>query len=211
MRILITVICFLMTGFYSIAEENMDTDFQTQINEILSQLVQKDNRLVNVTNRIGNTALNLLVKSDNVEAIRELISAGADVNKANDEGDTPLISLACYNSTTYNVEIAAILMDNGADINAQEDVNNLTALHCAIMEQQIPLVLFLLDQEGVDLFLADDDGDTALHMLAYVGIIGINSNIEGMDQEEIIEHLKSLIEGHDAFDEDSSEPVFQNI
>lgn len=199
------IICFLMISFYSIAEEtDMDVEFQAQINDILSQLIQKDNHLVDAINRAGNTALNILVRSDNVEAIEELVlSAGADVNKANDAGDTPLISVACYNTTPQNVEIAKILLANGADINAQEDVG-LTALHCAIMTGKFPLVLVLLDQEGVNVSLPDDDGDTVLHLLAHMGI-RIDFNIEGMEQEESIEQLKSILES----EMNSSDGVFR--
>ncbi len=183
-----------------------DDEFQAQINNVLSQLIQKDNRLINATNRAGDTALNLIVKNNNVEAVQRLVDAGADVNKANDGGDTPLISVACYNDTDKNVEIAKILMDNGADINAQEDANSLTALHCAVMMQQFSLAVFLLDQEGVDLFLADDDGDTALHILSYVGI-GMNLDIEGMEEEEIAKQLKAILENEVNASDDFEEPA----
>ena len=204
-----------MTGFYAIAEETdrdtefqeWDTEFQEQVNGILSQLIQKDDRLIDSTNRAGDTALNLLVKSDNVEAVRRLVDAGADVNLPNDEGDTPLISVACYNSIPQNVEIAKILMDNEADINAQEDANNLTALHCAIVRQQFSLAVFLLDQKDVDLSLADDDGDTVLHMLSYVGINMDSFDIEGMEQKEIAEQLRAILEDEVNASDDFVEPA----
>ena len=181
-----------MISFYSVAEViDMDAEFQAQINDMLSQLIQKDDRLVDARNNAGNTVLNILVRTSNVEAVKKLVSAGADVNRANDEGDTPLISVACYNTTPQNVEIAKILMDNGAEINKQEYVG-FTALHCAIMRRQFPVAIFLLDQEDVDLSLTDDDGDTVLHLLTYVGI-GMDVNVEGMEQEEIIEQLKTIL------------------
>lgn len=203
MKTLMTVICFLMMCVYAVAEDvDSDDAAQAEINEIMSKLVQNKD-LIDVQNREGETALNLFARGDNVEAVQELVSAGADVNLPNDAGDTPLISVACYNKTSQNVEIAKILIENKAEINAQEDIG-LTALHCAIGQRQFTLALFLLNQEGVDIFIEDDDGDTVLHMLASIGVL---AHAEGMEQEEIIESLKMML----GDEMDSSEANFLDI
>ena len=49
-----------------------------------------------------------------VEKVRSLIDAGADVNAANEDGDTALMNAACNG----HVEIAKHLLEAGADINA---------------------------------------------------------------------------------------------
>ena len=188
---------------------NRDTD-RAEINELISQLVQEKN-LVDVRNREGNTALNMLVRGDNVEAVQRLVSAGADVNIPNDGGDTPLISVACYNKTSQNVEIAKILVENGANINAQEDIKALTALHCAVSQGQFALAYFLLDQDGVDVFIQDDDGDTVLHLLSYRGIMlnmgEIMDQMQMSQEEEVVEEIKRMLED-EGYLEESQEVDF---
>ena len=51
----------------------------------------------------------------NIEAVKQHLAAGADVNTKNDFGSTPLIAAA----REGHKEIAELLIDNGADVNVK--------------------------------------------------------------------------------------------
>ena len=149
----------LASSFYTLSQEQiLPIEF---IREIIQEGIDLD-----IKDEDGNTLINLLSRGESIEGVDMLASAGADVNLPNNEGDTPLISVACYNYTSQTVEIAQILLDHGADINAQEKISNFTATHCALLNKNIDLALFLIQQDGLDVTLRDEDGDTLLHNLA---------------------------------------------
>ena len=85
-------------------------------------LVRANPRLANERGTNGNTLLNLAVsfagKPDwkgGVSAIEALLTAGADVNDANDRGWTPLHAAAYANQP----EIASLLIEEGAAMDAE--------------------------------------------------------------------------------------------
>jgi ankyrin repeat protein len=83
----------------------------------------------------GNTALNLLCQAGyladlNTILAEELIDAGADINKPNQLGKTPLMSFAERgDETKYN--IAELLLDNGADVNYIDQLGNTALIYAA--------------------------------------------------------------------------------
>src|SRR5688572_26127564 len=74
---------------------------------------------VNATGTDGTTALEWVVRIDDVDTAKLLIAAGADVKKANRLGVTP-IALAAANG---NAPMLTLLMDAGVDANTI-DTNN---------------------------------------------------------------------------------------
>ena len=97
---------------------------------------------VNMINSKGDPLLLVAATLGNIEAVRQLILAGVDVNKRNAfSRDTALLRTLYY---TDNSEIARLLVYSGADINA---VNNY---------HHSPMFLALEKQRGdlVDLFLS---------------------------------------------------------
>ena len=62
----------------------------------------------------GTTPLHWAVYRNDVEAVKRLIKAGADVNASNDYGAMPLTEAA----VAGNVEVIRRLLDAGADVNA---------------------------------------------------------------------------------------------
>ncbi|MCA1597293.1 MAG: ankyrin repeat domain-containing protein, partial [Chloroflexi bacterium] len=79
----------------------------------LKQLLDQDTSLVNAWGTNGNTLLNLAVSSRKPAAIEALLAAGADVNRANKYGWTPLHQAAYSNQA----EVARRLIEHGGALN----------------------------------------------------------------------------------------------
>lgn len=108
----------------------------------LDLLDQKIKSNVNIVNSKGDPLLLVAATLGNADAVKQLILAGADVNKKNAfTRDTALLRSLYY---TDNTDIARLLVYAGADINA---VNNY---------KHSPMFLALEKQRGelVDLFLS---------------------------------------------------------
>ncbi len=98
-------------------------------------------------------------KLDEVEA---LISSGANVNAIDENGKTPLlIVFSRLGSTPPALKLAKLLLENKADINAQDNEGN-TVLIYAI--PNIAGIEFLLGYQGIDVNLRNKNGDTALSL-----------------------------------------------
>ena len=108
----------------------------------LELLDQEIKTKVNIVNSKGDPLLLVAVTLGNMEAVRQIVSAGADVNKTNAfTKDTALLRALYY---TNNSEIAQLLVHSGAEINV---VNNYG---------HSPMFLALEKRRGdlVDLFLS---------------------------------------------------------
>ncbi len=84
------------------------------------------------------------VVSNNVEALKQHIAAGTNLNEKDPfGGSSPLISAALFGKT----EMAKILMEAGADINFQNNDGS-TALHTASFFCRPEIVKMLLDKKA---------------------------------------------------------------
>lgn len=92
-----------------------------------------------------------------LEEVRAFIEAGIDVNEAV-EGMLPIVLLA--STRPGNCEIAQLLIDNGADVNAVFG-DGVTALRMAIFNRNKDLVRLLI-ANGADVNAIDKYGDTAI-------------------------------------------------
>jgi ankyrin repeat protein len=99
---------------------------------------------VNSRNRLGESALIVVLKKDRVDLARALLDAGADVNQAALNGVTPLMA-AAYGGHT---EIVRALVAKGADIAAVDRLKK-NAIIYAAGEGRTDIVKLLLDK-GVD-------------------------------------------------------------
>jgi hypothetical protein len=124
----------------------------------------------------GNTALILAAEAGRLEVVRELLALGADVNHANLNGDTALIrggtigvsatewgTLHEQNDPRLHqrVELARILLDAGANVDAVSDYDQ-NALAMAAVCANEPLVRCLLDR-GADPSLGNVGGTALRH------------------------------------------------
>lgn len=100
----------------------------------LTSLLKRHPALARQRGTNGNSLLNLAVslapkgKFDSTVVVEALLSAGADVNDANDRGWTPLHQAAYANQS----ELAATLIEAGADLDPEAHGSGGTPLVCAL-------------------------------------------------------------------------------
>ena len=93
----------------------------------------------------------------NIEAVKQHLSAGADVNVKGDGGRTPLHE-AAFNR---HKEVVELLIDKDADVNAMDELEGLTPLHFAAVFGQKEIAELLI-AKGADVNAMDDTGRTPL-------------------------------------------------
>ena len=84
-------------------------------------------------------------------------------------GFTPLMHLVCsLESCEHVVEGCRLLIENGADLNAQ-DVDGFSVCHWAAASGHLAVLEFILDCKGVAPCLTSAEGDTPLHRACRLG------------------------------------------
>jgi len=102
-------------------------------------------------------------ETDDVDAIRNSLAAGALVDHLDDAGKTPL-HVASY---AGNVDAAAALLDGGAYIDSLDDAGRSPLFH-AVMGNCVGVVKLLVARKA-DVAVNDRSGRSALHWAAYCG------------------------------------------
>ena len=92
----------------------------------------------------------------NLEAVKQYITTGTDVNVKNELGMTPLF----YAAADGHKEIAELLIAKGADVNAKDKYGR-TPLHFAAMDGHKEIAELLITA-GADVNAKDGGGDTPL-------------------------------------------------
>ena len=105
-------------------------------------------------------ALAMAAGDGHVEVVKLLLNRNIDVNAADEDGWTPLLS-ACHNGRT---EVAVVLIDAGADLSACDREYSRSSLLWAVHNQH-PEVAAELLRCNADVNATDDDGRSAV-MLA---------------------------------------------
>ncbi|XP_054717489.1 BRCA1-associated RING domain protein 1-like [Uloborus diversus] len=110
-------------------------------------------------NHKGETLLHCAVIKGDIGKVKELLAEGASVNTQDNSGWTPLHEA----SNRGFVEIAKMLLDAGALVNVPSSEENITPLHDALYNNQIPVAI-LLASRGADMHAKTSTGKTALDL-----------------------------------------------
>ena len=119
--------------------------------------------LVDVYNNFDRSPLVYALWGGHEDLARLLISKGADVNKKDTEGYTPLHQNCVVGRTSF----AKLLVEEGADIELTDN-NGLSPLHLAAFHNGGDLVVYLVEA-GANVQRSDPHGDTVLHGAAWHG------------------------------------------
>lgn len=96
---------------------------------------------------------------NDVDRCQELMRKGHDVNQKDSSGYTPLH----YAVRSSSVQLVRLLIDAGANVNAQTSAGKATPLHRAVTRGR-PETVKLLLEKGADPKKRDVDGKTPLHI-----------------------------------------------
>lgn len=118
----------------------------------------------------GNTALNLLCQQRNMEGsntkIAEiLIDADADVNLANLEGQTPLMSFARCNGKELELGIIELLLDEDANVTTADRYGNTALMYAASTSNDADakkMAALILDADESTARATNNSGKTAM-------------------------------------------------
>ncbi|HVI41954.1 MAG TPA: ankyrin repeat domain-containing protein [Anaerovoracaceae bacterium] len=132
-------------------------------NDPLVELLLDSGAEVDAQNIYQSTPLILACCHGSIYSAKLLVEHGANVNLADDDGETPLMGLArCGADEDVVMDGMTVLLNAGADIHAQDKYGN-TALHKAVFMENKLLVRFLLEH-GADWTIKDVDGNSALDL-----------------------------------------------
>ncbi|MFP3015705.1 MAG: ankyrin repeat domain-containing protein [Wolbachia sp.] len=101
------------------------------------------------------------INDENLEAFKQALEEGANVNKFDEEGMTPLISIAINLSAGFKTEkeyqnmIRLLLLHQSIDVNIREQNNGNTALHLAMCFQQKKTLQLLLSHPNISTYLTN--------------------------------------------------------
>ncbi len=107
------------------------------------------------------TAWHEAVRSGDVDRVRILLDAGADVNTLDEHGQTALMNAVYWG----NLDIARLLIENGAELNHTAKYH-LTALFLAVIANR-PQLLQLLVDAGAERNIRGSKGQFNLTPLEY--------------------------------------------
>ena len=111
---------------------------------------------------MSTASLHAYARTNRLDALKAAILDGAEVNKKNDFGATPLH----YGVAEKHTDIVDCLIENGADVTAQ-DKDGKTALHYAIEYNLYSIAEALLRKNGEIVAISDKFGNEPLWTAAF--------------------------------------------
>jgi ankyrin repeat protein len=114
----------------------------------------------------GWNPLSIAIVRGNREAVLALLEGGADMNRL--VRQAPAIYHAAYQNQP---ELAALLLERGADPNGTYRTRGMTPLHAAALRGNVDTIEVFAMAEGVRLNARDREDNTPLHYAAYEGHI----------------------------------------
>ena len=129
--------CAARRGTYGVQRPDLDT----------ARLILKSGADVNLGSRCLGTALLRAADCNHVDVVRLLLEFGAEVDRRDGSGRTPLIA-ACREGEEGHDEVVRVLLDAGADVDASEETGR-RALYYACCEGHTSTARLLLDR-GAD-------------------------------------------------------------
>ena len=139
-------------------------------------LLRHNDADLDVRGRYGMNSLHAAARSGNFEVVRILIEYNpADIDSRGRDGWTPLI-WASRGDHFKDGSVLRLLLEHGADINAQDEMGR-TVLHWGTISEKLEVVRLLLEH-GADVGAKKNDGNTALQEAADRG------------REEVVELLR---------------------
>ena len=112
---------------------------------------------VSPTAKAPDLSIHTVSEEGNIEAVKQHLAAGTDVDAGNEDASTPLHYAVAFS----HKETAELLIANGADVNAK-DMNGRTPLHWAAFERHNQIVELLI-ANGADVNAKDNEGKTPLY------------------------------------------------
>lgn len=138
---------------------------------------------INIKNQNGETPLHIAAENDNIEGVRILLNAEADVEAQDRKGATPLFHAASVRFERQSKRgILNLLIERGAKVNARNTALG-TPLITAASKGLEGTVESLLEA-GAEIDAQNKDGQTALH----AAIVGSYSSYDGA-QSRILKKL----------------------
>lgn len=121
-----------------------------------------------------SSPLMIAAEKSHLSVARELVKAGAEVNKVRARDDLTPLFVACFRD---HLDLARELLAAGANVNAADEArpaSNLTPLMAAVIGRNANLELVqLLACHGANLNAVDSQGDTAAGIAGEEGNRGI--------------------------------------
>jgi len=144
-----------------------------------------------------NTALIAAASAGQIETVKQLLDNGAHPDSQNVYGYTPLLAALSHGHLSVastliqrgaNVHLSSVegesavhfaairgdeslvasLLENGAFLNVQDGEGD-TVLHWAVREKTYAMLNYLLQQKHCNSSIANEDGETPLHLAACLG------------------------------------------
>jgi ankyrin repeat protein len=147
-----------MLGRTMLERKTVEALLDGKTEEIRVLLEEKGPELLIQRDGEGQTPLMLATENGDADMSRFLLKQGASPNDLNDFEQSS-VHYACFEDQP---EILQLLLENGGDVNIQDDIGRTPLFDAAEAEHHLQLYKLLL-QHGARVDVIDEDGNTPLH------------------------------------------------